>query len=218
MRKIILLPVATAFACWGSAAHADLISTFSGTGLSAGCNVASNTGNLVGSCSGGAFTSVGVTASGSPLLPSPEQTTTVSTVAAPSGGDLVGFVRQVGIASYTGPVEVTMIVNNLTSAPFSLNLVADAPFGIPIFSHTFTASGTAASGPIDLSSVIDGDVFYELSAPFGASVDATVEITRAATPEPVSLALFGSGLLGLGIVRMRRGRDKRHGSFGPVPR
>ncbi len=122
-------------------------------------------------------------------------------------GGLLCEVIQFGIASYTGPVEVTMAGNNIDpEASFSLLLVAE--IGTLRFAHTFDASGTATSGPIDTSGVTADGVFYNLLIPNGGYVIATVEITRMATPEPVSLALLGSGLLGLGVVRMRRRRDE----------
>lgn len=64
------------------------------------------------------------------------------------------------------------------------------------FSNSAKAVLASVSGPFSLSE------FINISTPFGApeSFTSSVTATAIAAPEPVSLAILGSGLLGLGLV------------------
>jgi len=112
-------------------------------------------------------------------------------------------INQTGLPAYTGPVEVLVTLNNLIgtdAGPFTLSV--DAPSGTPLFSQTFTGSGTATSAPILVAGLTSDEAIFTLAFTGGGqSVDATIELTAVSTPEPMSILVLGSGLLGVGLVR-----------------
>jgi hypothetical protein len=193
------------------AANATLVSTVSSTGgaLTAGCNTTTATGSLNATCTGGGFTDISLTASGPPLLPAPDLSATTLTV---TTGPLVATttltvdIASSGFSFPGGPVSALLTVNNLVGAgtgPFVLSAVT--PVGTETF--TFTGSGSDTVGPVNLGAFTNDSANFVLT--FGASalpqsVDATIEIQGVPAPEPMSLALMGVGLLGLGMVRATR--------------
>jgi hypothetical protein len=184
--------------------------TSSVAGLTGTCNASTGTGLLLASCSGGGFGAVGIAASGPPALNPPNLTATTLTVTTLGGAPAVTLDVQVTSSGWTfggGPVSALLTVNNLIGAgtgPFVLSAVT--PAGTETF--TFHGAGTDAIGPILLPAFSSDMAEFTLSfaaTPVGVnqSIDATIEIMGAA-PEPASLALLGTGLLGLGFVTSRK--------------
>jgi hypothetical protein len=191
-------------------ASATLISSAAAPGQLAAGACAGNdggVGSLNVSCSGGIYSSIAISAAGPPLLNAPDlsaTTLTVKTTGLGAGTSTLDInIDSSGFAFAGGPVTAIFTVNNLIGGgvgPFVLT--ASAPVGT--LTHTFTASGSAQDGPTILGAFTNDHAEFQLTFTGNAvqSLDATIEIVGA--PEPISLALLGTGLLGLGLVRRSR--------------
>jgi hypothetical protein len=190
-------------------AHASIIAVASGGGLPLCTGSDGGTGTLTLNCpAGGDFSSVLITASGPPLLPVPDLTTTVLTVTT-VGSVLYPIVLSVDITSsgFTflgGPITAIGTINNLIGTdpgPFIMSVQGDA--NPPIFFPTCTGSCVQNLSGTALPATSDS-VHYSLTftAP-GQSVNSTIQITSS-VPEPGSLPLIGSALLGVRLLARRR--------------
>lgn len=217
MKSVIL--AALGVAMFSGAAHAvPLLSVkvFDGASLvGSASNVSGGVLNLTGSDSN--FASFNVSVLGIPLIPSPDLSSTTLDVKSKGGAaTLTIWITQTD-ASVLYPTRLasTFTFNALTGTNSSAVLTnyidsSNTAFG------TATQIATAsldpiviAAGPL-MSNLVSG-VFSETEKyviTFGGnvqSVSLTSQIIDA--PEPISAAMLGAGLLGLGIVR----RAKRAG-------
>ena len=165
------------------------------------------------SCSGGSlhFASINVAAVGEPQLPGASlASVTIDATANTAGGvhvlDIA--VDQIGLNVVTGAADATstFTVNHLVGGPFGPATLSTSVNGALFASNTFPVTTNATVSSTDALPGIVTSTGHDYSITFtagGQSATDTIQLVTAAidVPEPMGIALLGSGLIGLGMVR-----------------
>ena len=136
------------------------------------------TGSLNKNCANPNFTAIIVNAVGAPLVPAPNLVATqlsVTSAALATSDTLTIDVAQTGISFPAGVASVNLTVASLGPSPVTLTALGSG--GGVLFSHTFTAVGTATSGDIPVGpGTGEGARFVLAFSGPGQSVNAIISI------------------------------------------
>ena len=178
-------------------------------------------GQISATFSGSGISVVVTSSFGSPLLPFPALSTTFNTTAfvttatllriefaqtdvpTSSGTQLTSGYSVTNLSGVTSVDESTWI--NRNNVPFSAGTQLGSTASFASVSAGVNSTDSFNSGNPLYSELLRVDILFPVSNAFVPSFAGGSMGITAAVPEPMSMALLGAGLLGLGIARRRRG-------------
>ena len=198
-------------------------------GVQVGGTVSASNGLLNFSGSDANFSSVTLTVDGVGVIPSPDlasQTTRVDTATGFTGTHTlaiaitqVGVTAPLGAMSFANTFTSNFLINGSGVTTDSIQNYFDASNNgfaetslLASFSCSSGTPGTCSSPIYNTLEQITGpfsetQIFSATFTAGGAALQSSAQIVGTTVPEPASVAMFGMGLLGLGLVQRRNKRS-----------
>lgn len=133
-----------------------------------------------------------------------------------SFADCMGFVAAGGNCGAVGEVGLSYTIGNYSNQSHVFYIYPNTPYSIQMNALVGTQPSVGGSQPIASNGYAIVDPFIQVDPTFANSGEYSLQFsdgvqngTLIAAPEPSALLLFGTGLLGLGIMRRRNGASKR---------
>ncbi|HEY1430772.1 MAG TPA: PEP-CTERM sorting domain-containing protein [Stellaceae bacterium] len=212
------ISAAGALGMLASSANATLTLSVTDNGTAiAGC-ATTTASPLSITCSNANFSAIQVSAQGTPTVPSPDLgTITISATAGALSAThiLDAMLTQTGLSNFPGGASSTTFTENSLiglPGPTMFNMLFN---GASIASATLPVSAAPqTAGPFLVNlAAVPGSFTDEqtISVDFGPSIatqqsEAGAQFQAVSAPEPASLAMLGSALIGMGFAAYRRRR------------
>ncbi len=210
IRKLFLAAVLLASTALGSAAHANPV--IIGYSLDNGSTIAViNTGDGSAGVTGykvGNYT-ISLSATGTPVMTNPNFGSNTLTVRSSDGGTITLYATEQDNNAVIPSFNIGLSNNPLSDYSVTESFYASST-NVAFATTNLLASATLLPGvtqsmtaPFSLTTPYSITEVYRIAFEGAGVVDATI-LERANVPEPMSMAILGAGLAGLGLTRLRR--------------
>lgn len=219
MKKLILAAAGIGLtALLAPQANATLAATATDNGVAVpgfNCTVTGGGGGLnCSSTADPAFSLISLVGIGSPAIKQPDLsslTLDATSAAGFTGTHVLGItLTQTNISQAVTGITSTFTVNNLVGGPFGPTTESTGWNGVATRrSTTFLANVTnetrSFTDPVAITVTDDSHSYAITFTAAGQTATDTIQLVGA-VPEPTTLAVLGTGILGLGLVGLRRRR------------